>query len=195
MSISPQAQLTSERKRRAFTVHEYHRMGETGVLTPEDRTELIDGDIVQMTPMGSRHAGIVATLNKYFVEQAKERYILFPQLPVRLGTFSEPQPDLLLLKARKDFYTSALPTSQDVLLIIEVSESSLKFDHSVKIPLYAKHGVKEVWIIDAGAGKVEVYRKPGKMGYLEVRTYKRGDSITLSQIKGMNVAVSEFLKK
>ena len=130
--------------RRAFDVHEYHRMAEAGILDEDDRVELIEGEIVQMSPIGSRHQGCVNRLARLLFEFAGRDYVVHIQGPVRLNERSEPQPDLALLKLRPDFYSERHPTPDDVLLLIEVSETSADYDREVKLPLYAGAGIAEV---------------------------------------------------
>lgn len=130
--------------RRSFTVEEYHRMAEAGILREDDRVELLEGEIVEMTPIGSRHAACVDRLNQLGVRGVGPRAIVRVQSPVRLGERSEPQPDLTLLRARPDFYAHAHPGPADVLLIIEVAEASADADRTVKMPLYARAAIPEV---------------------------------------------------
>lgn len=147
--------------RHRFSVDAYHRMGETGILSPTDRTELINGEIIQMPPVGSPHIGAVIALNRLLSQAVPPSIIVSVQSPIRLGDQSEPEPDLALLRSRPDGYrTPPPPSAADVLLIIEVSGSSLSYDRQDKLPLYARHGVQEVWIVDLAAGVVEVYRRP-----------------------------------
>jgi len=131
--------------RHRFSVDAYHRMSETGILHPADRTELIDGEIVEMTPVGSSHIGAVFALNRLLMRAAPEGVTVSVQSPIQMGDRSEPEPDLALLRARPDGYrTPPLPSAADVLLIIEVSDTSLRYDREVKLALYARHGVPEV---------------------------------------------------
>ncbi len=133
--------MTPRLLRRPFTVAEYHRMAEAGVLGEDDRVELLEGEIVQMTPIGSRHAACVARLTHLFVDRLQGRAQVNVQNPVHLSERSEPQPDLALLRPRPDFYARAHPGPADVLLLVEVAETSSDVDWTVKIPLYAGAGV------------------------------------------------------
>jgi Uma2 family endonuclease len=127
-------------QRRLFTVEEYHRMAEAGILSEDDRVELIEGELVTMSPIGSRHAACVARLTALLFPVGG-RGILWVQNPIRLGARSEPQPDVALLRYRPDFYASAHPGPEDVLLVVEVAETSADADRSLKIPLYARYGI------------------------------------------------------
>src|SRR6476659_3569905 len=139
--------------RRPITVTEYHRMGEVGILGDRDRVELIEGELVAMSPIGSYHHGTVNKLNHALVQAVGERAVVSVQGPVRLDEFSEPEPDLALLKPRPDFYRDAHAGPADVLLLIEVADTSLNYDRAVKRALYARHTIQELWIVDLAAGE------------------------------------------
>lgn len=151
--------------RRPITVSEYHRMGEVGILGDRDRVELIEGELVAMSPIGSYHHGTVNKLNHSLVQAVGERAVVSVQGPVRLDEFSEPEPDIALLKPRPDFYQDGHAGPADVLLLIEVADTSLNYDHAVKRALYARHAIQELWIVDLTAGEVEVCRQPEADGY------------------------------
>lgn len=163
--------------RRRFTVDEYYRMAETGILSPEDRVELIEGEVVEMIPIGSSHAGHVKCLVQLLSEAVGDNAIVGVQDPIRLGDHSEPEPDISLLEPRDDFYASAHPTADDVLLLIEVADTSLEYDRTVKIPLYAKHGVESVWLLNLEDEAVEVYEKPDEKGYQVSHTLRSDASV------------------
>jgi Uma2 family endonuclease len=154
-----------ELPRRRFTWEEYHRMGETGVLGPEDRVELIEGEIITMTPIGRRHAACVAELTRRLVPAIADRALLWPQNPVRLPRDTEPQPDIVLLRPRADRYTADSARAEDVLLLVEIADTSYRYDRHIKLPLYARAGVAEMWIVDLVHDVVEVYRQPSATGY------------------------------
>lgn len=135
-------------QRRRISADEYCRMAEIGVLAPDARVELIDGEILDMPPIGTDHESVVDRLNHSFVRAVDDLAIVRVQGSVRLGSMSMPQPDITVLKPRPDFYRSRRAAESDVLLIIEVSDSTLRFDRDVKVPLYARHGVPEVWVVD-----------------------------------------------
>ena len=152
-------------QRHAVSVAEYLRMGEAGVFQPEARLELVEGEILEMAPIGSRHGGTVNTLNRLFAQLLGERCVVAVQNPVALGDRSMPQPDLALLKSRGDDYTRSHPTASDVLLLIEVADTTRAFDVGTKVPLYARHGIAEVWVVDLTDRTVRVFRDPGPAGY------------------------------
>lgn len=185
--------MTVQFSRRLFTVSEYHRMAEAGILGEDDRVELIEGEIVEMSPIGSRHAACVRRLNSLFGSRVGERAIVDVQNPVRLGEHSEPQPDLVLLRFRPDLYAAAHPGPEDVLLLVEVVETSGVYDRGVKVPLYAKAGIREVWLADLAEDRVEVYRQPSPQGYRLVQYLRRGDRLVPQALPGLDVAVEEVL--
>ena len=157
--------LTARAPRRKFTVSDYHRMGDAGILHEDDRLELINGELYEMAPIGSRHAGIVATLARLLIVGAADRGLVFVQNPILIPDFSEPQPDLALLAPRRDNYRDALPLPSEVKLVIEVADSTLRWDRDVKIALYGLHGIAEAWLIEIPRRVVSVYRDPGPQGY------------------------------
>ncbi len=152
-------------KQRRFTVDEYHRMGEAGVFSENDRVELLDGRIYVMSPIGSEHASCVDRLTRLFVLRTGNDAVVRVQNPVRLADDSEPEPDLALLEPREDAYASEHPAPASVLLIVEVADTSLAFDRDVKLPLYAEAGIPEVWIVDLENDTVHAYRNPSGNGY------------------------------
>lgn len=147
------------------TVADYHRMGDVGILKHGERVELIEGVIVDRAPIGSPHAGIVKRLIQVLARAVGDRAIVSVQNPVVLGDFSEPEPDLMLLRPSPDFYAAAHPTAADVLLLIEVADTSLRYDREIKIPLYARHGIPEVWLIDVESKKIAIYTQPSGERY------------------------------
>jgi Uma2 family endonuclease len=179
--------------RRRFTVEEFHQMAQAGILNEDDRVELIEGEIVEMTPISSRHAACVDRLNRLFALRFGEATIVRVQSPIRLGELSEPQPDLALLKLRPDFYAAAHPGPEDALLLVEVAETSSDYDRQVKIPLYAQADIPEVWLVDLQEEIVEIYRKPSPQGYGEVRQTRRGQLIPLEAFPDLELAVDEIL--
>ena len=148
------------RPRHRWTVAEYHRMAEVGLLHEDSRVELIDGEIIEMAPIGSEHAGHNNYLMSCLAHRLYGKAVVAGQNPVILGGYEEPQPDIALLRWRNDYYRTAHPHAEDVLLIIEISDSTLRYDHDVKIPLYAKNGIPEVWLLDIQNRQLEIYREP-----------------------------------
>ncbi len=163
-----------------FTVEDYHRMGEAGILTAGDRTELINGEIIAKSVIGSRHAARVDRLNKLFVTRCGERAIVRVQKPVTLPPDSEPEPDLLLLLPKADFYAAAHPQARDVLLAVEVADSSLRFDSTVKCELYARMGIAEYWLVDLSAGALLVYRSNAAGAYQAPCRLRTGSIVPLA---------------
>ena len=179
--------------RRPFTVAEYHRMGEAGILSEADRVELIEGELVAMSPVGSRHVGTVHALNQLLVDAVRGRGLVSVQSPIRLDDRSEPEPDVAVLRPRADYYRTALPRPPDVLLVIEVSDSTLAYDRTVKAPLYAVHGLPEYWIVDLVGQKVEVHRKPEGGLYTDVSRVGASDKLELVLLPGVWVPVAAVL--
>ena len=165
-----------ERARRLFTRDEYHRMGEVGILKPTDRVELIRGEIVQMSPIGRRHAAFVNNLNQLLVLRLGGRAIVSVQNPVAVADDSEPQPDLAILRRRPIPYKEAEATAADALLLIEVAETSLAYDRTTKLRLYAEAGVAEYWLVNCAAETVDVFRGPGPDGYRETVRLASGEA-------------------
>lgn len=178
--------------RRRFTVEEYDRMGETGILKPEDRVELIEGEIIQMSPIGKRHAACVAFLLRRFDRAVGDRAIVQVQNPVRIGFRSEPEPDLMLLKPKADFYASGHPGPSDVLLLIEVSDTSESFDREVKLPLYAHAGIAEFWRVDLEKRQIEVFRDPRSGTYASTAIHGRGASLSPAAFPDIRVSIDEL---
>ena len=164
--------------RRKLDVGEYHKLAEAGILGEDDRVELIEGELIEMAPIGSPHAGTVNALTQLLVMGVAGQAIVAVQNPVHLGDMSEPQPDFALLRPRADHYRSATPTAADVLLLIEVADASGRYDRSVKLPLYARHGIPEVWIVDIGGRTIEAHREPGPRGYREVLRPAGGEALS-----------------
>jgi Uma2 family endonuclease len=178
--------------KRRFTVTEYYQMAQAGILSEDDRVELLEGEIIEMSPISSRHASCVGRLTRLFSKRVGEQVIVWVQNPIRLSEHSEPQPDIALLKMRSDFYSTEHPKPQDVLLLIEVCETSAEFDRRVKVPLYAKAGIPEVWLIDLVQEQIEVYRAPAEQGYGDSRTLARGQSVT-AQLLPLELTVEEIV--
>ncbi len=177
-----------------FTRDEYYALAEAGILKPEDRVELIEGEIYRMAPIGNPHAGCVNRLVRRFSAlTAADRAVLSPQNPVNLTDISEPQPDVTLLRPREDFYGESHPTPEDVLLLVEVADSSIGFDRHTKIPLYARCGILEAWLVDLTKEILEVHRDPTSAGYRQVRRLRRGDRIAPQAFPDFEIDVASIL--
>jgi len=202
-----------------FTVGDYHRMAETGVLRPDARVELLDGQVVEMSPIGSRHAGCVNRLTRMLIQALGDRATVAIQNPAVLDDFSEPQPDVAVMRYRPDGYAARHPRAADVLLLIEVmvtsgvtpgrgrlsaggakddgiaasASSGADIDRDVKLPLYARAGIPEVWLVDLDAGAIEIYREPAEEGYAVVRLASQGDTITPLHVASATLSASDIL--
>lgn len=179
--------------RRLFTTDDYHRMLQNGVLTEDDRVELLAGEIWQMSPISSRHAACVKRLNQLLSRLVGARAIVSVQDPIHLGGHSEPQPDVALLQPRDDFYTDAHPEPEDVLLVIKVAETSQEYDRTVKLPLYAQAGISLVGLVDLMSECVQTYSQPTPQGYSEIHQFWRGQSVTLTPFPDVSIAVNDIL--
>jgi len=172
--------------RRPFTTTEYHRLIEIGLLTEDERVELLNGEIIEMAPIGPRHAACVDRLNSFLARKVSRLAIVRVQNPVELDDFSEPEPDLSLLKRRPDFYANSHPTSADVLIAVEVADTSVEKDREIKLPSYARAGIPEAWLVDLYNDRIEIHHAPYQGIYQEVRILQRGQrfaSPTLPQLK------------
>jgi len=152
--------MAGQPQKHLISVDEYYRMAEVGLLAPDARVELIEGEIIDMPPIGTDHAGVVSLLTHLFVSVIGNRAVVQPQAGVRLDLRSEPQPDLALLAPRPDFYRHKHPAPEDALLLVEVSDSTLRYDLDVKVPLYARHHIRETWIVDLQHGQLHLFDAP-----------------------------------
>ncbi len=173
-----------------LSVDDYYRMAEAGVLAQDARVELIEGEIIDMAPIGSQHAGTVAWLHMQLHEAVGRRALAFAQSPARLSNITEPQPDLMLLHPRPDHYRQSHPTARDVLLLIEVSDSTLRYDRDTKLPLYAIYGVRESWLVDLERQELSCYRSPYNGSYLEVVATRAPGATPISALEGIAVDLS-----
>jgi Uma2 family endonuclease len=176
--------------RHRLTVTDFHRMADVGIFQEDDRVELIDGEIIDMAPIGSGHAGTVMALNRLLARALGDRAIVLVQSPVVLPEHSEPEPDLALLRPRQDFYRSGHPLPGDILLIIEVADTRVAYDRDVKIPLYARHGIPEVWLVDLEDRRLHVYTSPSASGYLEHRILAAPGMLAPAELPGCPVDLS-----
>ena len=155
----------AERTRHSFNRDDWHALGRTGVLAADYRGELIEGEIIDMPPIASEHGGCVKWLAGFFHAKLGNRVIVSAQDPIRLGDFSEPQPDIVIARPRDDFYRRNHPAPADILLVIEVADSSLTYDRAIKGPLYARYGILEYWLVNLPDQCLECYRTPAVTGY------------------------------
>ncbi len=182
--------LPAEVERHRFTVEEYHKMAEAGLFSEDDRVELIDGEIVEMTPIGWRHANCVNDLTMFLTSFARGRYVVSVQNPLTISDHGEPQPDLVLLKRRP---RGRLPDPDDVALLIEVSDTTLAYDRDVKLPRYARAGIPEVWIVDLEGRRIEAHSAPSADGYGTSREFGPGERVSSASVEGLSLPVDEIL--
>jgi Uma2 family endonuclease len=180
-------------EKRYFSVSEYHLMAEVGILSEDDRVELIEGEIVKMSPIGSRHAACVDRLNRLLNRFTDLSAIVRVQSPIVLDGNSEPEPDISLLRPRGDFYTGGHPMPDDVLLLIEVADTSVERDLEAKLPLYARAGIPEAWLVNLPAETIEVHSRPDGGEYRETVRTKRGETLKSRTIPGLELAADDIL--
>ena len=180
-------------RRRPFTVGEYYRMAEVDILTEEDRVELIAGQIVAMSPIGSRHAACVKRLNLLLGKMVGDSMLIGVQDPIALDAYSEPEPDLVLLRPRADFYADAHPVAADVLLAVEVADTSADYDREVKLPLYAQAGLPEVWLINLQKDRIEIYARPQGGAYQQRVEVTADATLTSPTIPQLALAAADLL--
>jgi Uma2 family endonuclease len=185
--------MSVQLQRWTFTVHEYHRLAEVGILTEDDRVELIDGDIIKMTPIGSHHVACVNRLAATLIPRVGSVAIVSVQNPIHIDEYSEPEPDMAILMPRHDFYAESLAGAKDVLLIIEVADSFLDYDRTIKLSTYSRAGIPEVWIANLPADEIEAYSQLANGAYQKVRRAKRGDNLTPEKLPSLIIGVDEIL--
>ena len=184
--------MATEVSRRLFTREEYHRMAEAGILSEDDRVELIHGEILQMSPIGDFRAAIVSRLNALLTPLLLPQYLVNVQNPVHIGNRSEPEPDITVLPFREDYYAEGGVKAEHVLLLIEVSDSTIRIDRQVKLPLYATASIPEVWIVDVGHKRLEVYQQPKNEYYRQSSVLEREDTVSATQLS-LEVKVKELI--
>lgn len=170
-------------QRRLFTVSDYYKMAEAGILSPDDRVELIRGEILKMSPIKSQHAGVINKLVKMLIRQLDDRATVAGQNPLHISKFSEPEPDIIVARFREDEYVERHPRPEDVFLLIEVADSSLAFDRKVKTPLYAQAGIPEYWIVNLNDRQIEIFRSPAEGEYQEKQIVKHTETAVCSTIE------------
>jgi Uma2 family endonuclease len=180
-------------QRRLITVDEFYRMNEAGIFARNDRVELIEGELIDMAPIGDEHSNTVDALNTLLIRAIGDRAIVSIQSAVRLGDRNVPQPDVIVFKPHPDFQRGMRRIGENVLLIIEVAVSSLAFDRAVKLPLYARHAIPEYWIVQPEARVVEVYRSPGADGYAEFREVRPGQTLTILALPDLAIPADRVL--
>jgi Uma2 family endonuclease len=185
--------MSRQLAKRWISADEYERMGQVGIFHPDDRLELLEGEIYEMSPIGSLHAACVDFLVVLLAGLAQHRFIVRGQNPIRLDDFSEPQPDVALLRWRDDFYRHAHPKPADVLLVIEVADSTVESDRRYKIPLYAKAGIKEAWLVNLPEEKIELYAEPANGAYQITREFKRGEEAQAHSLADLRVNVAQMI--
>ena len=190
MASPPQAEAPIQRH--LLTVDDYHKMGEAGIIHEDDRVELIEGMLIDMAPIGSDHAGQVIQLNVILTRLLSGKAFISPQNPIRLGQHSEPQPDCAVLRLRDDFYRTAHPEPQDILLLIEVSDTTVRYDREIKIPLYARYRIPEVWLLDLQNKQLEIYRQPSDDGYRQILRPARDERVAPALLPDVSLAISDL---
>jgi Uma2 family endonuclease len=187
-------ETTVELKRRRFTLEEYHRMGEVGIFGEKERVELIEGEIVEMSPIGLLHAGTVDRIADVFARRLAGCAIVRVQGPILLADLaSQPQPDVSLLMPRPDFYTTKGPGASDIFLVVKVMDSTVAYDRDVKLPLYARAGIAEVWLANVNTRRIEVYRRPSAEGYGESAVFQRDEPLFSQAFADVVFTVAELL--
>jgi len=179
--------------RHPITVDEYYRLAETGALSPEARVELIEGEIVSMSPIGLLHEGIVTQLSEWLASAGGTRALVRVQQSIRLSEHSEPQPDIVIARRRSDYYATSRLTPSDTFLLIEVSDSSLHMDRYLKVPLYARHAVPEVWICDLTISEMHVFRSPAQGQYTHTYSIGKSGIVRLAAFEDIAIDLSQLV--
>ncbi len=174
---------------------DYYRMGEAGLFPPGKRVELLEGEIKDMMPVGPFHSGVVNQLADFFTLCANRRWLVTNQNPVRLGRYSEPQPDVVLVRYAADFYKGRHPTPEDVLLLVEVADTSLDYDEGEKLAAYGKAGIEDYWVVNLKDQCVQVYREPHYSGYSSTAVFKPGDKVSPAAFPDAQVDVAALLHR
>lgn len=184
--------LTTSRPRLQFTRARYDAMVASGILTKDDHVELLNGEVYQKMPKGPKHTARIKALIARLTALLGSRALIGCQDPVALNEFSEPEPDVSVLKPRDDFYESGHPEPKDVLFLVEVSDSTLDYDRDLKVPLYAACDIPEVWLVDVNARTLSVYQQPSGNQYAQVQVYHPGDAVPLHAFPGESISVSDL---
>ena len=185
--------MAVELKRYRFTRSDYHRMAQTGILSPDARVELIDGEIIEMNPMGSRHKAAVNRLNRLIMRGVDDDAIVQIQSSIALGDNGEPEPDVALLQYRDDFYATAPAIEEAALLVVEVADTTEWYDRTTKVPLYARYGIQETWLVDLNRDLITRHLDPTTGGYTTTRVFRRGESLSPLAFPNLVIAVDDVL--
>jgi len=178
-----------------LTVEEYHRMGETGILRQQERVELIEGEVIDKSPIGSNHSGTVLYLSKVLNSNLTDIAYVSVQSPIILNDHNEPEPDIVLLKPRNDFYRHSHPTPSDIMLIIEVADTSVRYDREIKIPLYAKHTIPEVWLVDLESNQLTKYSSPNNGQYEMSEIANNLSQLSVQELRDFAFDFSKLFEK
>lgn len=178
-----------------FTVNDYYRMAEAGIFAEDARLELVNGEVIEMTPIGSRHAACVKKLTELLYNSLSKKVQIGVQDPILLNDFTEVRPDISLLRRKKDFYAKRHPNANEVYLVIEIADTSITYDRSIKLPLYAQAGIAEIWIIDLQNEVVEISSDPDGGDFLKKTIYKTGESVRSNIFPELIIPVNEILIK
>lgn len=176
-----------------FTIDNYEKMIDRGIFTPQDNLELINGEVIEMSPIGIKHATTVLRLTNVFPLLFQNKALVSVQNSIILNDYSQPEPDLVLLKKRDDFYEQKRPTSEDIFLLIEVSDSSLKYDREIKLPLYAENNISEVWIFNLNDDVIEVYSQPQNNYYQQQQIFTKKDTISCSAFPKIALELKQLI--
>ena len=188
-----EAVMTATATKRRFTVAEYYCMGEAGILGPDERTELIRGEIFVMPPIGPGHAEGTSRTDRVFQRRFGERAMVRSQNPIRLPDDSEPEPDIVLARLRPEGYGAGHPRPEDILLVVEISDTSLARDRDVKLPLYAQAGIPEAWLMNLPDDRIEVYRDPAPEGYRSITLVPRDGAVTPLAVPDVTIPCADLL--
>ena len=187
MNVQPQP------RRLRFSVDEYYQMIELGMLKDYEKAEIIEGELIDKMPIGEKHSAVVEKLSEILRDKLGESVSLRNQQPIKFSDYNEPQPDLAILQRRDDFYFYENPVPKDVLVLIEVSDATLKYDRDTKLALYAEAEIPEVWIVNLPNNIIEVHQKPSNGIYQLAKIFKRGESVKSAILPNLNLKVDEIL--
>ena len=185
--------MPADVSKKLFTVDEYYRMADAGIFTEDDRVELIEGEIIQMSPIGHRHMVCVNRATDLFISALKGKAVVSVHNPLRLNQYNEPQPDIVVFKWRADYYASKPYTPEDTLFVLEVSDTTLRYDTKIKLPIYAANGISELWIENLKEDVLLVCRHPANKTYRTQLTLRRGDSISPLTFSDTSFTVEDLL--